>query len=200
MEDGTIVLVGATTENPSFELNAALAVARARAGVQVARRRRRSRSCSRAPRQIEGKPLPLDAEARAALERMADGDGRASLTLAEEIWRAARKGEIFDSAKLQEIVQRRAPIYDKAQDGHYNLISRAAQIGARLRSGRRALLSLPHARCRRAAALYRAPRRAHGDRGYRAGRSAGAGDRQCRQGRLRFSGQPGRRTRDRAGA
>ena len=55
--------------------------------------------------------------------RMADGDGRAALTLAEEIWRAARKGEVFDSAKLQEVVQRRAPIYDKSQDGHYNLIS-----------------------------------------------------------------------------
>jgi len=72
---------------------------------------------------IEGKPLPLDAEARIAFERMANGDGRASLTLAEEVWRAARPGEVFDSAKLQEIVQRRAPIYDKAQDGHYNLIS-----------------------------------------------------------------------------
>ena len=54
---------------------------------------------------------------------MADGDGRASLTLAEEVWRAARKGETFDAAQLQEIVQRRAPIYDKSQDGHYNLIS-----------------------------------------------------------------------------
>jgi putative ATPase len=54
---------------------------------------------------------------------MADGDGRASLTLVEEIWRAARPGEVFDTAKLTEIVQRRAPIYDKAQDGHYNLIS-----------------------------------------------------------------------------
>ena len=72
---------------------------------------------------IEGKPLPLDDEARASLIRMADGDGRAALTLAEEVWRAARAGEIFDAAKLQEVVQRRAPIYDKAQDGHYNLIS-----------------------------------------------------------------------------
>ena len=53
---------------------------------------------------------------------MADGDGRASLTLAEEVWRA-RAGETFDAAKLQDIVQRRAPIYDKGQDGHYNLIS-----------------------------------------------------------------------------
>jgi putative ATPase len=72
---------------------------------------------------LEGKKLPLDEEARLALARMADGDGRASLTLAEEIWRAARKGEVFTAAQLQDIVQRRAPIYDKSQDGHYNLIS-----------------------------------------------------------------------------
>jgi putative ATPase len=54
---------------------------------------------------------------------MADGDGRAALTLAEEVWRAARKDEIFDAAQLQDILQRRAPIYDKSADGHYNLIS-----------------------------------------------------------------------------
>ena len=54
---------------------------------------------------------------------MADRDGRAALTLAEEVWRAARPGEVFDPAELREIVQRRAPIYDKSQDGHYNLIS-----------------------------------------------------------------------------
>jgi putative ATPase len=54
---------------------------------------------------------------------MADGDGRAALTLAEEVWRAARKGEIFNAAQLQDILQRRAPIYDKSADGHYNLIS-----------------------------------------------------------------------------
>ncbi len=98
------------------------AVARARAGVQVARYDAIEKLLARAEA-IEGKPLPLDSDARMALERMADGDGRASLTLAEEIWRAARPGEFFDSAKLQDIVQRRAPIYDKAQDGHYNLIS-----------------------------------------------------------------------------
>jgi putative ATPase len=73
--------------------------------------------------EIEGKPLPLDEEARASLIRMSDGDGRASLTLAEELWRAARQGEVFDLAGVQDIVQRRAPIYDKSQDGHYNLIS-----------------------------------------------------------------------------
>ena len=123
MEDGTIILVGATTENPSFELNAPL-LSRARVlvfksldaeAIEKLLDARRDRSRHGA--------LPLDAEARDALKRMADGDGRAALTLAEEVWRAARKDEIFDSAKLQEIVQRRAPIYDKAQDGHYNLIS-----------------------------------------------------------------------------
>jgi putative ATPase len=122
MEDGTIVLVGATTENPSFELNAAL-LSRARVLVFKSLDTDAIEKLLSRAEAIEGRPLPLDPEARAALERMADGDGRASLTLAEEIWRAARKGEVFNSAKLQEIVQRRAPIYDKSQDGHYNLIS-----------------------------------------------------------------------------
>src|SRR5690606_35048079 len=72
---------------------------------------------------LEGKDLPLNDEARAVLVRMADGDGRASLTLAEEVWRAARPGDIFDAEGLQRVVQRRVPIYDKGQDGHYNLIS-----------------------------------------------------------------------------
>src|SRR5690606_16359231 len=71
----------------------------------------------------EGRALPLDEDARAVLVRMADGDGRAALTLAEEVWRAAAEGELFDAEALQAVVQRRAPIYDKGQDGHYNLIS-----------------------------------------------------------------------------
>ena len=122
MEDGTIVLVGATTENPSFELNAAL-LSRARVLVFRSLDAAAVEKLLKRAEEIEGKPLPLDVEARAMFERMADGDGRAALTLAEEVWRAARKDEVFDSAKLQDIVQRRAPIYDKAQDGHYNLIS-----------------------------------------------------------------------------
>ncbi len=122
VEDGTIVLIGATTQNPSFELIAPL-LSRARVLVfkpldAVALEKLLARAEA-----SEGKQLPLDAEARAALIRMADGDGRAALTLAEEIWRAARRGETFDAAALQEVVQRRAPIYDKTQDGHYNLIS-----------------------------------------------------------------------------
>ena len=122
MEDGTIVLVGATTENPSFELNAAL-LSRARVLVFKSLDAEAVEKLLARAEEIEGKPLPLDADARAALAGMADGDGRAALTLAEEIWRSARPGEVFDSAKLQAVVQRRAPIYDKSQDGHYNLIS-----------------------------------------------------------------------------
>ena len=122
VEDGTIVLVGATTENPSFELIAPLL---SRSRVLVFRpldAAALERLLDRAEA-IEGRALPLDADARAALVRMADGDGRAALTLSEEIWRAARAGETFDTAALQAVVQRRAPIYDKKQDGHYNLIS-----------------------------------------------------------------------------
>src|SRR6478752_5269294 len=122
MEDGTVVLVGATTENPSFELNAAL-LSRARVLVFRSLDAAAIEKLFAHAEEVEGRKLPLDEEARAVLGRMADGDGRASLTLAEEVWRAARKDEIFDAAQLQEILQRRAPIYDKSADGHYNLIS-----------------------------------------------------------------------------
>ncbi|MEM8750223.1 MAG: replication-associated recombination protein A [Pseudomonadota bacterium] len=122
MEDGTIVLVGATTENPSFELNAAVL---SRARVLTFRSHDEAsltQLLARAEQEAE-RALPLDEEARGVLLRMADGDGRAVLTLAEEVWRAARPDEIIDAKSLQEILQRRAPIYDKGQDGHYNLIS-----------------------------------------------------------------------------
>ncbi|HEV7477651.1 MAG TPA: replication-associated recombination protein A [Burkholderiales bacterium] len=122
MEDGTIVLVGATTENPSFELIAPL-LSRARVLVFKPLDAAAVDKLLARAEMIEGRTLPLDAEARQSLARMADGDGRAALTLVEEVWRAAREGEIFDAAKLQDVVQRRAPIYDKKQDGHYNLIS-----------------------------------------------------------------------------
>lgn len=122
MEDGTVVLVGATTENPSFELNAAL-LSRS----QVLRFE------SLVPEDLEklvqraealtGAALPLDAEARQTLLTLADGDGRALLGLVEEVLASAKEGEVLDAATLLTVVQRRAPIYDKAQDGHYNLIS-----------------------------------------------------------------------------
>jgi putative ATPase len=122
MEDGTIVLIGATTENPSFELNAPL-LSRARVLVFKPLGAPAIEQLLGRAETIEGKALPLDGEARASLIRMADGDGRAALTLTEEVWRASREGEVFDAVRLQEVVQRRAPIYDKQQDGHYNLIS-----------------------------------------------------------------------------
>lgn len=122
MEDGTITLVGATTENPSFELNAAL-LSRARVLTFKSLDEAALHQLLSRAEEVSGKTLPIDAEARESLVRMADGDGRASLTLAEEIWRSAKPGEIFDAHKLQEIIQRRAPIYDKGQEGHYNLIS-----------------------------------------------------------------------------
>ncbi|GAC1042421.1 replication-associated recombination protein A [Rhizobium sp. No.120] len=122
MEDGTVILVGATTENPSFELNAAL-LSRARVLTFRSHDEESLEELLRRAETVEGKSLPLTEDARASLIRMADGDGRSVLTLAEEVWRAARKDELFDPDMLVKIVQRRAPVYDKAQDGHYNLIS-----------------------------------------------------------------------------
>ncbi|WP_420409209.1 replication-associated recombination protein A [Hoeflea sp.] len=122
MEDGTIVLVGATTENPSFELNAAL-LSRARVLTFKAHDETSLENLLVRAEEETGRALPVDSDARNSLLRMADGDGRAVLTLAEEVWRAARDGERFDTEALIEVVQRRAPVYDKGQDGHYNLIS-----------------------------------------------------------------------------
>ncbi|MGO8740309.1 replication-associated recombination protein A [Rhodoblastus sp.] len=122
VEDGTITLIGATTENPSFELNAAL-LSRARVLTFHSLDAAAIEKLLARAEAEEAKNLPLDEEARAALAHMADGDGRAALTLVEEIFRAARPGETFDARTLTEIVQRRAPIYDKGQEGHYNLIS-----------------------------------------------------------------------------
>jgi putative ATPase len=122
MEDGTITLVGATTENPSFELNAAL-LSRA----QVLRLNSFSpdelEQMAQRAEAAEGKTLPLDDDARAGLFELADGDGRAMLGLVEEVFAATKPDEVLDKAGLLTVVQRRAPIYDKKQDGHYNLIS-----------------------------------------------------------------------------
>ncbi len=122
MEDGSITLIGATTENPSFELNASL-LSRARVLVFRPLGSEALEALLKRAEHLLSKPLPLAPPAREALIGMADGDGRALLTLAEEVWRAARPDETLDAARLVEVVQRRAPIYDKAQDGHYNLIS-----------------------------------------------------------------------------
>src|SRR5262249_11957597 len=123
MEDGTITLVGATTENPSFELNGALL---SRALVLVFHRLGEAalgELLKRAEAE-EGRPLSLDDEARATLIAMADGDGRTVLNMAEEMFGSICGGASpLGRAALTQLVQRRAPLYDKSRDGHYNLIS-----------------------------------------------------------------------------
>ncbi len=123
MEDGTITLVGATTENPSFELNGAVL---SRASVLVFHRLGETalEQLLRRAEQEEGRPLPLDADGREALVAMADGDGRAAINLVEDVFTATtRGGGMLDREALADLVQRRAPIYDKSSEAHYNLIS-----------------------------------------------------------------------------
>ncbi|WP_371345875.1 replication-associated recombination protein A [Ancylobacter sp. IITR112] len=121
MEDGTITLIGATTENPSFELNAAL-LSRARVLVFKALDADAIERLLQRAEALEGRRLPLQAEARAALAGMADGDGRYLLGLAEELL-ALPDGPDLDIQALAATMQKRAPIYDKGQDEHYNLLS-----------------------------------------------------------------------------
>ena len=121
MEDGTILLVGATTENPSFELNAALL---SRSQVLVLERldlKDLERLAQRAEKDLQ-RPLPLTPEARAALLEMADGDGRALLNLIEQV-SAWKTDEKLDPPALSKRLMRRAAQYDKSGDAHYNLIS-----------------------------------------------------------------------------
>jgi len=121
VESGTVTLVGATTENPSFELNAALL---SRAQVLILHRLDADaleRLLARAEA-LEGKPLPLDADARAALVSSADGDGRFLLNQAETLW-SVNLPEPLDPAGLGKFLQRRVAVYDKDREGHYNLIS-----------------------------------------------------------------------------
>ena len=120
VEDGTVVLVGATTENPSFELNAALL---SRCGVLVLSRLDSAALSTLLVRAeaAAGAPLPLDADARQALIAMADGDGRHLLNMVEAL--ASFAGRTLDTAGLVAAVQRRAPVYDKNREEHYNLIS-----------------------------------------------------------------------------
>lgn len=123
MEDGTITLIGATTENPSFELNAALL---SRAVVLTFERHDEGslETLLKRAEVEEGQELPLDDEARKAIKAMADGDGRTIINLAEEVFSAVEPGsEPLDRDHLVKLVQRRAPLYDKGRDGHYNLIS-----------------------------------------------------------------------------
>jgi len=121
VEDGTVILVGATTENPSFELIGAL---QSRCQVLVLNRLDRTALetlLARAEAAV-GRALPLDDDARAALCDMADGDGRFLLNLVEELFRLPEETRL-DAAGLGQALAKRVPLYDKAQEGHYNLIS-----------------------------------------------------------------------------
>ncbi|MDT7953086.1 MAG: replication-associated recombination protein A [Acetobacteraceae bacterium] len=121
VEDGTIVLVGATTENPSFALNGALL---SRCQVLVLRRLDEAaieQLLARAEAQAD-RPLPVLPEARAALCAMADGDGRYALNMAEQLF-AVPPGPLLDAAGLADVIGRRAALYDKDREEHYNLIS-----------------------------------------------------------------------------
>jgi len=121
VEDGTVILVGATTENPSFELNAAVL---SRAQVLVLNRLDDAamETLMQRAEATEKRRLPLTDEARAALRAMADGDGRYLLNMTEELFLMPAKAPL-DPAALAQAVQRRMPVYDKAQESHYNLIS-----------------------------------------------------------------------------
>lgn len=122
VEKGTVVLVGATTENPSFELNGALL---SRCKVLVLKRLDDAALETLLARaeEHEGRALPLEEEARHALCAMADGDGRYLLNMVEELLAIPSGKEALNTAQLIEVVQKRFPLYDKHQESHYNLIS-----------------------------------------------------------------------------
>jgi len=121
VEDGTVTLVGATTENPSFELNAAIL---SRAQVLIVRRLDEAALAELLDRAeaSEGRPLPLTSAARAALIASADGDGRFLLNQVEQLF-AVKLAEALDPAGLAALLHRRMPVYDKDREGHYGLIS-----------------------------------------------------------------------------
>lgn len=168
VEDGTIILIGATTENPSFELNAALL---SRAQVFVLKRldEEALESLLKRAEEDTGRELPLTDEARTMLKAMADGDGRYALSMAEQIFQSnfpslegggrgrvsdvenksgtehphpspppEGRGDLLDVEGLMQIAQRRAPLYDKGDEAHFNLISafhkslRASDVDAAL--------------------------------------------------------------------
>lgn len=123
VEDGTITLVGATTENPSFELNGALL---SRCQVLVLNRLSDEALLAlvRRAEMFEKREAPLAPAARSALVAMADGDGRYFLNLIEEVFASVPEGGApLDAEQLGKVVSKRLPLYDKAADGHYNLIS-----------------------------------------------------------------------------
>jgi len=121
VEDGTIVLVGATTENPSFELNGAL-LSRSQVVVLNRLNEEAIETLLKRAEEIKGRKLFLTEDARKSLIAMADGDGRYSLNLAEQLLQMNLTDNL-DVKSLMERLQKRAPLYDKGEEAHYNLIS-----------------------------------------------------------------------------
>jgi adenylate kinase family enzyme len=195
VERGTVTFIGATTENPSFEVNSALL---SRAAVYVLKSLDESELGELFDRALATTltAMEFDAEARERLIGYADGDARRLLNVLEQLRTAAATAN-------RRVVERRLPGADAGRrpaplrQGRRRLLRPdlgPAQVGARLRSRRRTLLAGTHARRRRRSALHGAAHRAHGDRGRRPRRSARLGDRAQRLCHLRAPGQPGRRT------
>ena len=171
VEDGTVTLIGATTENPSFELNAPLL---SRCQVMVLNRlddEALDQMLKRAEK-VVGRGLPIDPEARISLRAMADGDGRFLLNMAEALFELPAE-PVLDRAALAEVVQRRVPLYDKSQEGHFNLISALHKSLRGLRHRCRALLDGAHVGGRRGPSLYCPPPGPLRGRGHRTGRPPG---------------------------
>ena len=197
VEDGTVVLVGATTENPSFELNAALL---SRAQVLILNRLDTAALCKLLDRAeaLEGRPLPLTPEARDALVATADGDGRFLLNQAETLF-SIEIEKPLEPAELAALLHRRVAVYDKDREGHYNLIS-ALHKAIRGSDPQAALYYLARMLTAGEEPLYllrRLTRAASEDIGLADPECAGPMRR--RQGRLRFPGLAGGRARHRPG-
>ncbi|NMD87421.1 replication-associated recombination protein A [Victivallis vadensis] len=122
VENGTVILVGATTENPSFELNSAL-LSRCKVFVMNPLNAEDLAEIVRRAERILDRPLPVSEEGRKTLIELADGDGRYLINLLESVFDLTPAGRTLDAAGVLKIVQQRAPVYDKDREGHYNLIS-----------------------------------------------------------------------------
>ncbi|MBR2344365.1 MAG: replication-associated recombination protein A [Lentisphaeria bacterium] len=122
VENGTVVLVGATTENPSFELNSAL-LSRCKVFTLKPLDADALNTLTARAETLQHRPLPVTAEARQMLIELADGDGRYFINLLETVYDLTAMNEILDTDTLLKVVQKRAPMYDKDREGHYNLIS-----------------------------------------------------------------------------
>jgi len=122
VENGTVTLVGATTENPSFELNSAL-LSRCKVYTMKPLTEEALEKLALRAEELSGRKLPLDEEARHTLTELADGDGRYFINLIESVYDLVGASESLGREELLKLVQQRAPIYDKDREGHYNLIS-----------------------------------------------------------------------------